>query len=188
MGVVTHDHQTGAPRAFTLCGRTFPVSGLTPYQLGQIEAHLKDAFPSPLVELRELFKWAGDAFTPEERAQLLTDAKKAMEIVLDRHDTQVAGWPVQFNSLLAQKYLFAGAGIGVFLHVVLSKHTPGLTRKEAEDLAKHFTVEDLQRLCTLLQVRPPTGEDVEAGDTPADDDDDDQVDDDLPEGYIDPKG
>jgi hypothetical protein len=163
MGVVSHDQQSGAPRTFALAGREFPVSGLTPYQLGLFEAHLKDVVPSPLAEFRALVR-GDDTFTPDERRQLFDAARAAAEPQYDGGGFQISGWPPAFNSRVGQQVLFHGTGIGYFLFVVLSKHTPGLTRAEAEALAPHFTIDDLRRLTELIQVRPPDGDDATESD------------------------
>jgi len=173
--LLTHDQQVGAPRDFALAGRVFPVSGLTPYQLGQLEAFLKDAIPSPLSEFRALVAEGG--FAPEERAELFKAAKDRMEPQYTQDGFQTGGWPPTFNSAEGQRVLFNGAGLAHFLWVVLSKHTPALTRDDAATLAPHLTVSDLARLSELISVANPGADETTDSEAPRDD---------LPAGYVDP--
>jgi hypothetical protein len=170
---------------FAFAGKEYPVSGMTPYQLGQIEAALKDVFPSPLVEHAKLMKLAGDGFTAEERAELFAAARAGMTQTFDKDGVQLSGWPVTFNSTQAQDYLFKGQGIGLFLRVVLSKHMPGITREEGERLGALCGPEDLRRLTELLQVRGPDDEDDDQADAKPAEPLDPSFD--LPEGVYDPK-
>ena len=163
-----HDIQVGATRDFTIDGQTYPVSGLTPYMLGQLEAHLKDAFPSPLAEHAKLMRACGDGFTPEERKELFDAARATMSQAFDADGVQTAGWPVTFNSQRAQLHFFGGQGIGVFLRVVLAKHTPEITATGAERLGVLCGADDLRRLTELLQVRGPDDEDDETPAAPVD--------------------
>lgn len=183
----THDQQTGAPRTWHFAGRDWPVSGLTPYQLGQLEAWLKDHVPSPLAVYRQTVK-EGD-WAPEERKVLFDEARVAMVPAYDDNGLQIGGWPPSFNSCQGQALLFQGTGIAAFLRVVLAKHTPTLTTADAEALAPLLSVDDLRGLTELIQVRGPEDDAEPATATtiaaePADDDPDIPP---LPAGYVDPK-
>lgn len=172
------DHQVGAPREWTFQGRTWLVSGLTPYQLGKLTAWLKDHVPHPLQEVKTLL--LDGVFTAEERKALFDAARAecspSYETIGGRA-VQTGGWPPSFGSTRANEILFNGAGIGAFLHVALSKHQPDLTAAAAEALAPHFGVEDLKTLIDLIGVKGDDGGDEDDGETTEG----------LPEGYVDPK-
>lgn len=167
------DQMTGAARTWRFAGKDWPVSGLTMYQLGMLDAYLKDTIPSPMAEFRQLV--AMDGFTPDERSILFKEARDRMEPQYATDGTQTGGWPPTFTSLRGQQVLLQGSGIGYFLYVILSKHTPSLKREEAEALALHLDAEMLKTLMDKIQA-PRYGEDDEV------------VCEDLPEGYVDPKG
>lgn len=167
------DQMTGATRTWDFAGVKWPVSGLTMKQIGLLDAYLKDTVPSPLDEFRYLVR--GDGFLPEERAMLFKEFKDRMEPRFATDGTQTGGWPPTFMSALGQQFLLQGAGIGYFLYIILSKHTPDISRDEVESLAVHVDAESLGTLMDRIQA-------------PKHVDPDESVCEDLPEGYVDPKG
>lgn len=180
MALTPTHKQYGAPRHWRFAGRDWPVSGLTPYQLGLLDGYLEDNVPSPLARVKGLLR-QDDVFSKEERMALIERARGEMEPEYAPDGTQVGGWPPTFNSREGQRLLFYGKGVGFLLFVILSKHTPGFTRAEGEELSKRMTAEDLAALTDLLQVGAPEGGEG----APTDDEDDEDPD--LPRGYVDPK-
>lgn len=174
MTFYSFDQMSGAPRTWRFAGRDWPVSGLTMYQLGQLEAYLKDSVPSPLAEFRALVK--DDGFTPDERAELFRDARAQMEPQYGEDGLQTGGWPPSFHSARGQQVLLHGCGVGYFLWVILAKHTPTLRPEEAEELAPLLEAENLRDLMDRIQA--PSGDEPPVSSDSAD----------LPPGYVDPKG
>jgi hypothetical protein len=161
MAVTGHDVQAGAPRTFEFRGRSFEVTAMTPYQVGQIAAYLKDKFPSPLDRYRAIIQEHGDLFSEDERREMRRDALANMEPSYDARGRQTGGWPVTYNSPQGEQYMHAGPGLGKWLHVILSRRTPDLALEECEAMAVEFDGDDLERLARLMSGRVP---DAERGD------------------------
>lgn len=177
------DQQVGAPRAWTFAGREWAVSGLTPWQIGQLTARLKEVVPHPVEEAKKLLR--DGVLTAEERKTILDAARAEAEpryLTEGGRTVQVGGWPPAFGSTAASEHFFYGVGISYFLWVVLAKHQPALTLAEAEATAAHFGVADLEALMERISIGGGGAADDEEAD-----EDDPAGPGGLPEGMVDPK-
>lgn len=143
----------GAPYTWDFHGRKFQVSGLTPYQLGQLNAVLEVAFPSEVQKAKANIRELGDLLGTEDRLKMLEDARERDEPSYDENGIQVSGWPVEFASRKGQAYFFSGKGIADFLRVILGKHNQ-VSADEAEELAIHLDSKAIEKLMGLIGVRP----------------------------------
>ena len=181
----TLQRELGATFTWAFQGRGYQVSGLTPYQLGQLNAVLEQAFPSAVLKAKADIRELGDLLKPEHRLQLLAEAREEDRPVYDSTGIQISGWPVEFASRQGQAHFFSGRGIGDLLHVILAKHNP-ITRDQAEALAPFLGKAEIEELMRLIGVQ--SEEAAEAEHPLHTEQDEPEPDPDLPADYVDPKG
>ena len=179
----TLQRELGATFTWTFQGRSYQVSGLTPFQLGQLNAVLEQAFASAVFKAKADIRELGDLLRPEHRLQLLAEAREEDRPVYDTTGIQVSGWPVEFASRQGQAYFFSGKGIVDLLHVILGKHN-SITRDQAEALAPFLGKAEIEELMKLIGVQ---SEEAIEDESPTHTEEGDP-DPDLPAGYVDPKG
>lgn len=130
---------TAAPRNFTILGKDYRVGKFTPRGLGDITAFLKDFFPDPRVQARELMEGLPDNVQLHIWNNATENAKS---------------WPPSLNSNEGIGALLSEKGQAVFLWVLLRQHNDGFTLEKANEISANYEM-DVDDLTRLMEMASP---------------------------------
>lgn len=123
---------TAAPRSATIAGGCYLVGKLTPRDLGDLQAFVRESVPDPRLKARELCRDLPDAVAIEIWRDLSVEAKF---------------WPPAIDSEEAGRALFmTGEGAARVLWVMLRRHNEGVDLERARRLADAVSFEELRAI------------------------------------------
>lgn len=130
---------TAAGRTFTIDGKDYRASKLTPRGVGDLQAYLKEVIPDPRRVARDLM----DGFPESVQLEIL---RRAYE--------EAREWPPEFGDPKTFHLFLSEEGQARLLWVCFRKHNPSFTLDYARELSRRYEM-DIDELNHLMELVSP---------------------------------